>query len=952
VGTNDKGLYRLTSGDSLKVENYSIEEGLLNYLVNDIYEDDRKRIWLAMPRGVNIIEFSAGTGSEIKHISTPNFNMNTDSLFVYAICPGQNGTVWLGTNYYGKGLFRAIPASDNKGFTIESSRINKMIPGLIIWDIHYRKNGELWVATENNGVLKLRDDKITGYFTRENGLISNQITCIMEDREGNSWFASFGQGIMMYDDEKFISYDTRDGLAGNQVRDILFDADNTFYAATEAGLQRFKKEGNSIKLMNSYNQRSGLNDAGVVAISRTSEKQLWIGTNKGINILQGNKLSEFRWNDRLESSRISSILADRFKNIWIGTGGGIGKVSDDNLFFINQNDSLINNEVSTVFEDSKGNIWVGTYGGLVRFDYRSLTSSESLTLTSFDDHDGLSTLNVSSLAGDPAGNILIGTSGGGIFRFDDSKDSLPISILARKDTLSSNNINSLRFICDSLLIAGNDKGFDLLILDKKFNVKRVIPYSMNDGFSGVESNPNAISADNDGCIWFGTKNGLVRYDPGVDFKNNYRPAAYITGLRLFDKEIGLPGNLALSHKDNRLTFEFTGICFHNPDDLEFSYSIGSNNNIWSSYSRNREVVLGGLTPGDYTFKIKARNKLGMEGNTSAFHFVITPPFWKTPWFYFTVSILFLSAVIAIIRLRERKLVLEKIQLEKIIEERTHEIVEKKNEIERQRDVVINQKNEITDSIHYAERIQKAVLPGQDILKKYFSDYFIILRPKDIVSGDFYWMAEKNDHLVVTAADCTGHGVPGALMSMLGISFLEKIVNEEGIVKPSMILTSMRENIISALKQEESDQSTKDGMDMALCSLDIINKKLFYSGAVNPLYLIRGNGNEYVLTELRGDRMPIGYYSEMAEFTNHEVDIQKGDTLYLYSDGFVDQFGGPKGKKFMVPRFKQMLLDHQASDMVTQREAFVRILDEWISCPSESRRNNEQIDDIILLGLRI
>jgi serine phosphatase RsbU (regulator of sigma subunit) len=485
-----------------------------------------------------------------------------------------------------------------------------------------------------------------------------------------------------------------------------------------------------------------------------------------------------------------------------------------------------------------------------------------------------------------------------------------------------------------LLIAGNDKGFDLLILDKSQTIKKLINYNVNDGFSGGENNPNSISTDNDGLIWFGTKSGLVRYDPGIDFNYKYLPVAYITGIKLFFEKVdwvskdfkisrwsNLPENLVLSHNDNHLTFDFTGFCYHNPDDLEFSYYLENQSKEWSPYSQNREVVFSGLTPGDYTFKVKARNKFGLVGNTSEFHFVINPPFWQTPWFYIPAFILFIFFIIVIIRVREKNLRDEKIKLEKIVEERTREVVEQKDEIERQRDVVTYQKKEITDSIHYAGRIQQAVLPEEKILKKTFSDYFIILRPKDIVSGDFYWMTEKNNHVVFTAADCTGHGVPGALMSMLGVSFLNKIVNESGIVKPSSILTSLRQNIISALKQEGSYTTTKDGMDIALCSVDMKKMKLWFSGANNPLYIIRKENNEYVFIERKGDRMPIGYYSVMTDFTNHELDIKKGDKIYLFSDGFVDQFGGPDERKFMVPRFKQMLLDNQELDMASQKEVF-------------------------------
>jgi len=954
AGTNDKGLFGLTFGDSISVVNYSIQDGLLGALIFDIYEDREKKLWLAMGGGVNIIEFKKDSSAGIKNINTLDFDLDVDSTMILSIEPDIDGTILLGCRY-GKGLFRAVLSPDKKTYIIKSSSINELIPGLTIWDILCRGDGEIWIATENNGVIRLKDDKVVGRFNKENGLSSNQIYKMMEDNEGNSWFASLGQGVMMFNDEKFLNYGPADGLIGNQVFNILFGSGNIFYAATEEGFLRFRKEGDKIRRLNSFSSGNGLNDIAANSIA-IKDQEIWIGTNNGINIFDGSKLSEFMLNDKLPNLTVNCLLADREGALWIGTSGGFGRFSGGKLFFMSQDDSLIHNEVQTIIEDSKGRIWMGTIGGLVKL--------EGEKYTDFNEAEGLSFLRINCLAEDPAGNIWIGTFGGGIFKFDNNK-TLPISNIATKQILSSNNINSLLFVNDSIAIVGTDKGFDLLHLNNQQSITKVISYGINDGFSGGENNPNSVAIDKSGLIWFGTGNGLVRFDPGIDENYHYSPATYITGIKLFFKEVdwkekdfktakwsGLPENLVLSHKDNHVTFEFTGFSFNSPDDLMFSYFLEPQSKEWSPYSSDREFQFPALSPGNYSFKVKARNKYGISGNVAEFRFIIRPPFWQTKLFIISSSIFIIFVIIIVVRLRERNLRNEKIKLEKIVEERTREVVEQKDEIEKQRDVVTAQKKEITDSINYAETIQLAVLPEEKILKKTFSDYFIILRPKDIVSGDFYWMTEKNNHVVFTASDCTGHGVPGALMSMLGVSFLNKIVNESGIIKPSTILTSLRENVISALKQEESLKASKDGMDIALCSIDIKKMKLWFSGANNPLYVIRKEKNEYVIIEKKGDRMPIGYYSIMSKFTNHEVDIQKGDTIYLFSDGFIDQFGGPDGRKFMMPRFRQMLLDNQELDMSSQKETFINILDEWINCPSVQNKHSGQVDDIILLGLRI
>jgi len=653
AATNDGGLIRLvTRGDSISIISYSMDDGLLNNFIFDIYEDSEKKLWLGMVGGVNIVEFEEGSSKKIKNIIRPNIESGF-VVSILSIAPGPKGTIWLGS--LGNGLFLAAPSADKKGYAIEPSVINRSITGLIIWDILTRKNGELWIATDKNGVIKLMDGQITGIFNKESGLLSNQILGMMEDKEGNTWFASFGQGAMMYDNDKFVSYDESNGITGTQILALYFDKNDIFYVATDEGLSQFKKEGSGIRRLNLFNSKNGLNDAGANTLEKFNGDQIWVGTNNGINILKNSKLSNFSGNNKLGNNKISTLMADSHKNMWIGTSGGYGKFSGDNLNFMNQDEGLINDEIQTILEDKKGRIWMGTMGGLVRLT--------GVTYSDFNAEDGLSSLKVYSLAEDPSGNIWIGTFGGGIFKFDCNKDSIPISLIATKGILSSNTINSLQFICDTLLVAGNDKGFDLLLVDKGQNIKNVIHYGISDGFSGGENNPNSISKDNDGLIWFGTKNGLMRYDPAKDLNYTYSPEVIITDVKLFFEKVdwrsrkftigkwtNLPENLVLSHSDNHLTFSFTGFCYKNPEDLYFSYFLENQSKEWSPFNKNREVVFSGLTPGTYSFKVKAKNKFGVIGNTSEFQFVIKPPFWQTPWFYIPASILFVFIIISIIRI--------------------------------------------------------------------------------------------------------------------------------------------------------------------------------------------------------------------------------------------------------------------------------------------------------------
>ncbi len=253
--------------------------------------------------------------------------------------------------------------------------------------------------------------------------------------------------------------------------------------------------------------------------------------------------------------------------------------------------------------------------------------------------------------------------------------------------------------------------------------------------------------------------------------------------------------------------------------------------------------------------------------------------------------------------------------------------------------VIN--NEINASIKYAERIQRAVLPPDDYVNKILPEHFILFLPRDIVSGDFYWATQKDDKLVFTAADCTGHGIPGAFMSMLGVSYLNEIVNQMKNLNAGEILNILRNHIMNSLHQEGKEGEQKDGMDMGLCVYDPSSKELQFAGAYNSMYMIRGGE----LKDVKADRMPIAiHYHGKEPFTNHEMKMEKGDVIYLFSDGFPDQFGGPNGKKFMYKKMKELLLKIHEEPMTKQREKLLKVFEDW-------RGEHEQVDDVIIMGIK-
>ncbi|MEW6467336.1 MAG: tetratricopeptide repeat protein [Bacteroidota bacterium] len=265
----------------------------------------------------------------------------------------------------------------------------------------------------------------------------------------------------------------------------------------------------------------------------------------------------------------------------------------------------------------------------------------------------------------------------------------------------------------------------------------------------------------------------------------------------------------------------------------------------------------------------------------------------------------------------------------------------------QKNAIIEERNkDITDSIYYARRIQEAILPRQDSLRGLFPDSFILFRPRDIVSGDFYWFAEKDGKKLVAAVDCTGHGVPGAFMSMIGNAFLNEVLREKGLTRPAMILSELRHLVINALRQSGAEGETKDGMDIAILSVDEKNGTAEFAGANNPLWLFRQVNGTCGLTEYKPDKRSISYHKGLGlPFSNHTIPLQKGDLLYIFTDGYADQFGGEKGKKFKYRQLQEKIRSVCNLDMVQQAAFLEKTFDDW-------KGGLEQVDDMLLIGIRI
>lgn len=296
---------------------------------------------------------------------------------------------------------------------------------------------------------------------------------------------------------------------------------------------------------------------------------------------------------------------------------------------------------------------------------------------------------------------------------------------------------------------------------------------------------------------------------------------------------------------------------------------------------------------------------------------------------------------ALLKMRDDLAENERILEQKVIE-RTEEVVRQKSEIETKNVELEILYKQVTDSIHYAKRIQDAILPTNSRVTKLLPDSFILFKPKDIVSGDFYWIEQKNNLVYFAAVDCTGHGVPGAFMSLVGYNILRDILKNSPAEKPAEILDRLRDGVMNTLRADESGKQAKDGMDMTLCAINYETMELQYAAAFNPLYIVR-NGE---LMQHQANKFPIGsYIGEKNNFDNHTIQLLKGDQIFIFSDGYADQFGGPTGKKFMVGNFRKLLVSIANLDSQSQKEELNKTLVVW-------QGEQEQVDDVLVIGVKV
>ena len=998
IGTNEG----ISVYDGYRFTNLTKKDGIFGKTVLCIFQDSNNRIWAGTDDGgINIISTNQKDKYVIRHVVS---NQEEGNKPVFDLFENTNHEVWAFT--LGAGII-IITEEDHKFITnpfksdflpsenllccvkknnhliigtadagafeldIFNKKIGKrystqnILSSNYIFDIEVTKSGSIWFGSADQGITRLWPNNVTSFYKTKQGLTGNIVTSMFEDEEQNLWIGTSANGLSILSSDCFDHFNKDDGLKENVIQAIKQDANGNFWMASSGGgLQKFIQDKQELKI-HSYTTKNGFPDdlTTCIALGNKNNNNLWIGTNSnGLIKFDGKLSTKFTESDGLISNKIYSVFVDSKGLVWSGTAAGI--VFYDGLKFQNLSTKALemkDDGVKAIIEDKKGNIWFGTSGGLVKYH-------DSIIRT-FDEVEGLKDINVNAIAVDDLDNVWIATNGGALYKYNASKaDSSSISFIANFNNLGVNSLKSIALMSNNQLFLGSDKGMIKVLIGKEDKIITKKLYDKNNGFVWEQCSEGAIFIDKNKNIWIGTYTGLTKYSSTLDLQKKIKPKVHITSIQLFFKDIDwhektddisqwfqLPSHLELPYNENHLTFNFKGIAFENPNKIRYSYILLGQDKVWSPYSKTSNINFSALTPGSYVFKVTAIDMNGINSDPALFSFKILPPWYQTKLFYFTAALVLIALIYFYIKLREQKLKQEKKILEKIVVERTQEIVQQKEEID-------EQNKEIIASITYAKGLQDAILPPMQRFKNTLPESFIIFKPKDIVAGDFYWMETvqladermpkirqqlvdenkfKNNQLILFAAcDCTGHGVPGAMVSMVCNNALNRAVKEFELIEPGLILDKVREFVIETFANSEKER--KDGMDISLCLFDKNKMELKWAGAFNPLWIVRKDAKE--LEEIKANKQPIGNSEFYTPFITHTIKVEHGDAIYIFTDGFQDQFGGENGRKYMVGKLKKLFLSVSNKSMNEQFSYIESEFENW-------KKDRDQVDDVCVIGIR-
>lgn len=841
---------------------------------------------------------------------------------------GMSGLFLIGTE--GSGLFKLRLSGDRP----ELTRFNNHpeLESLDIKALVKDNEGKIWIPTYGSGLIQValtadgENIVIENRFNSANGLQGDNVRAVFRDMEDNLWIGLYGEGISMMGSTAFSFYAPSDIPDQNNIIYISGDG-NSYFLGYPKGYMLFNPRSGKTEQSIDLSRYFGPTE---ITSYLKEGPDLWIGT-KGKGLYLKNRTGPpvlFYSSGNTGEDYIRNISSDG-ERLWLSTLNGVVIIDRKRGTFLKRfkiEDRLPHNSINQVFIKKDGT-------GLVASECDRLYSVDFRTGVLFGNQilAGSTKNKVLCYAETPDGVIYAGTSGNGIFRISgDSVDNITAN-----DGLFSNYCYSILSDSSGRIWLGHERGFS------RYDTKSHSIRAFTTEFArGGDCNPFAVYESSDGKILIGTTEGLIVYDQSRDKRKYLAPVNNILSVTISGggKTVKYPfrESYSLPYDKYTVRVDYVGINLGDPGKVYYSTRMDNFSDAWTEMSSSRWIIYP-LRDGRYRFSLISVNEEGLsQEEPLQFSIYIKKPFWRTFWFISLMVAAAAAAIVIIVREREKAQRKIKEYLESELAERTRLVMKQKDEIELQN-------IEITDSINYAKRIQSSILPDINKLKETFKDAFIIFHPRDIVSGDFYWFDRIDDEkYIIVCADSTGHGVPGAFMSMIGSTLLQDIVSSKKITQPSRVLTLLDRQIFSTLNQNIDVGVSNDGMDMIVCEINTKTRLIRFASAMRPVIIVMGGEPYYI----KGNRCSVGGESVVEKyFDDQEYYLGDGDTIYMFSDGLPDQFGGTDGKKMKIARLKKLIEEVSRRPMSEQKQIISDFYFDW-------KGDYEQVDDILLMGIRV
>jgi ligand-binding sensor domain-containing protein/serine phosphatase RsbU (regulator of sigma subunit) len=999
VGTNSGGISRF---DGYEFKTYSIREGLTDVMVNAIFEDHLGTLWVGTDGG-GLCWFD---GLRF-HATRPQDSLN--SLTIFSITETSDKQLMVGTNdglyirentsfklvklgnedlytpisYLYAGLkktyiltiegkiysYFAMKTSpinleqrialsivaDNKeenifvgtSLGLEKIPLNKTPKRIYDFNIlnkgvnflTWESNNRLWVACSLGiVVINTQNDIIEKKIEMNNGLRTPNVRILLWDQTKTLWMGlGNGEGLAQLQSSYFSYWNKSDGMSNNEVKFVQPDNNGNVWIATETGLDKLHKG----TIVN-FNYNNGLPSDFIRGIHLDNQNNLWTMGKGGLGRLKGNYFEKQNCRSGMPSENLICMTNGNRDTLYIGTREeGVLIGSNNKWKTLLTAEQTFYQVIYDIVFDSLSGIWMATPIGLLNY-YKG-------KITLYDKLKGLEDIFINTLLMEPTGRLWLATNSN--VSYIDTRLKKKAITTPLWSTQIPLKVPLQLLKRDEHLYIGGANGF--INVNLKDNTWR--HFTDRDGFSLVETSQNAIAEDKEGNIWIGSVKGVMKYRAAEDLPLNVVPKVWILDYKINSETFNiLPHYLGkslyksfpiiLDYFQNNLQFSFVGIYLVAPEKLVYYYRLMGNDSVWKNIGNQRTINFTNLPDGEYQLEVKVLSRDGVWSEKPAvLTFTITPPFWKEWWFYLIYPLILFGVVRAIVSLRTAALVSRKKELEEEVHKNTIQIKEEltKNELLNQN--LLETNRHITDSIEYAKLLQGALLP--DLLGFYniLPESFVLYKPKDIISGDFYWYNQKGDILYIAAVDCTGHGVPGAFMSVLGNNLLNQILSQYEDVNPEVVLKLLSASVVDALRQHEQRVVAKDGMEVALVRINLVTLEVEFSGANRPLYYFKAGK----LMEIKGTKQPIGgeLMVESSFFSITKIELSPGDSFYLTSDGFADQFGGAKGRKYKTGKLKEYLTSIQHLPMAEQGKRLEQEFETW-------KGSYKQMDDVLIIGVSL